>query len=95
MFFKVKIRTNTQLKRSSKRLFGFYAALSIRELENSFFDVTNRLFIYIMMFLTIIELRELLTITIFSRKNEFRISRIPFTIRFFFDEKKIDKQDPL
>ena len=26
-----------------KRLFGFYAALKIRELENSFFDVTNRL----------------------------------------------------
>ena len=42
MFFKVKIRTNTQLKRSSKRLFGFYAALSICELENSFFDVMNR-----------------------------------------------------
>ena len=36
------MRTNTPLKRGFKRLFAFYAALSIRELENSFFDVTNR-----------------------------------------------------
>ena len=37
------IRTNTPLKRSFQRLFGLYAALYIRELENSFFGVTNRL----------------------------------------------------
>ena len=42
MFFEV-INKNTPLKRGFKRIFGFYAALSVRELENSFFYVTNRL----------------------------------------------------
>ena len=36
------MRTNTLIKRSSKKLFGFYAALWIGELDNSIFDVTNR-----------------------------------------------------
>ena len=41
MFLKHWIKTNTPLKRGFESLFGFSAAL--RELENSFFDVMNRL----------------------------------------------------
>ena len=47
-FLKWQIRNNTPLKRGCKRLSGLYAALQIRELENSwfcFFDVTNKLFL--------------------------------------------------
>ena len=39
----MKKKTNTSLNRRFERLFGFYAAVGIGELENSIFDVTNRL----------------------------------------------------